>query len=113
MSSTSPQYGELRPTSGWDLSSSLRHPRKFQRVSRLGSITAQHLVAGISQTLRRWTEGATLWSAGRLPRWALAHILVLDGCAAPHTERKTFTQRWGCWNFHLAVNDLFINLVCF
>jgi len=26
----SPQYGELRPTSGWDRSGSLRHPCKFQ-----------------------------------------------------------------------------------
>ena len=55
----SPQYGELRPTSGWDRSGSLRHPCKFQRVSRLGSITARHVVVGVSQTLRRWTEGAT------------------------------------------------------
>jgi len=55
----SPQYGELRPTNNWDPSGSLRHPCKFQRVSRLCSITARHLVAGISQTLRRWTEGAT------------------------------------------------------
>ena len=36
------QYGELRPTSGWDRSSSLGHPCKFQRVSRLGSVTARH-----------------------------------------------------------------------
>ena len=34
-------------------------PCKFQLVSRLGSITARHLVVGVSQTLRRWTEGAT------------------------------------------------------
>jgi len=55
----SPQYGELRPTNGWDPSGSLRHPCKFQRISRLGSVTARHLVAGVSQTLWRWTEGAT------------------------------------------------------
>ena len=54
-----PQYSELWPTDGWDPSGSLRHPCKFQRVSRLGSVTARHLVAGVSQTLRRWTEGAT------------------------------------------------------
>jgi len=35
------------------------HPCKFQRVSRLGSVTARHPVVGVSQTLRRWTEGAT------------------------------------------------------
>ena len=55
----SPQYGELRPTSGWNRFSSLGYPCKFQLVSRLGSITARHLVVGVSQTLRRWTEGAT------------------------------------------------------
>ena len=55
----SPQYGELRPTSSWDPSGSLRHPCKFQPVSRLASITARHLVVGVSQTLRCWTEGAT------------------------------------------------------
>ena len=55
----SPQYGELRPTSDWDRSGSLKHPCKFQWVSRLGSVTARHLVVGVSQTLWRWTEGAT------------------------------------------------------
>ena len=32
---------------------SLGHPCIFQRVSRLGSVTAPHLVVGVSQTLRR------------------------------------------------------------
>ena len=59
----SPQYGELRPTSGWDRSGSLRHPCKFQRVSCLGSITGRHLVVCVSQTLQHWT--------GRPSRWAL------------------------------------------
>ena len=34
-------------------------PPNLKWVSRLGSITARHLVVGVSQTLRRWTEGAT------------------------------------------------------
>jgi len=55
----SPQYGELLPTTGWDRFVSLGHPTKFQLVSRLGSVTARHVVVGVSQTLRRWTEGAT------------------------------------------------------
>ena len=60
MSSTCPHNnGERRPTSGWDRFRSLGHPCKFQLVSRLGSVTARHLVVGVSQTLRRWTEGAT------------------------------------------------------
>ena len=54
-----PQYRELRPTSGWDRRGSLGHPCKFQRVSRLGSVTARHSSIGVSQTLRRSTEGAT------------------------------------------------------
>ena len=54
-----PQYGELRPTSGWDRLTSLGYPCEFQLVSSLGSVTARHLVVGVSQTLRRWTEGAT------------------------------------------------------
>jgi len=40
------QYGELRPNSGWDLLASLWHPSKFQRVSRLGSVTARHSSSG-------------------------------------------------------------------
>jgi len=39
-------YGELRPTSGWDRFTSLRHPCKFQRVSHLGSVTARHSSSG-------------------------------------------------------------------
>jgi len=39
----------------WDRFTSLGHPCKFQRLSRLGSSQ----VVGVSQTLRRWTEGAT------------------------------------------------------
>ena len=70
----SPQYGELRHTSGWDRFTSLGYPCKFQLVSSLGSITARHLVVGVSQTLRRWTEGATYI---RPSRWALAHISSL------------------------------------
>jgi len=76
-SSMSPQYGELRPTSGWDWSGSLRHPCIFQRVSHLGSVTAQHLVVGVSQTAAL-NRGRHLCSAGRPSRLALAHILVVS-----------------------------------
>jgi len=55
----SPQYGELRHTIGRDRLTSLGYPCKFQRLSRLGSVTARHVVVCVSQTLRRWTEGAT------------------------------------------------------
>jgi len=54
------QYDELlQHTSGWDLLVNLRHPCEFQWVSRLASLLHVTLVAGISQTLWRWTDGAT------------------------------------------------------
>jgi len=40
ISTTSLQYGELRPTSGWDRFVTLGHASKFQRVSRFGFVTA-------------------------------------------------------------------------
>ena len=36
-----PQYCALRPTSGWDRSGSLGHPSSFQRLSRVGIVTAR------------------------------------------------------------------------
>jgi len=57
----SPQYGELRPTNNWDQFGSLGYPCKFQWVSHLGSVTARHLVVGVSQTLRHWTQGAPMF----------------------------------------------------
>jgi len=71
-----PQYGELRPTSSWDRSGSLGHSCKFQRVSRLGSVTAQHSSIGREPNFAALTRGRHLYSAGRPSRWALAHILV-------------------------------------
>jgi len=42
----SPQYGELWLTNGWDWFASLRHPSKFQRVSRLSFVTAATSLTG-------------------------------------------------------------------
>jgi len=72
----SPQYGELRHTSGWDLLASLRHPCKFQRVSRLSSVTARQSSSGRQRNFAALNRGCHLCSAGRPSRWALAHILV-------------------------------------
>ena len=73
----SPQYGELRPTSGWDRFGSLGHPIYFQRLPRLGSVTARPSSSGrhpnFAASLNRWRH---LYLAGRPSRWALAHILV-------------------------------------
>jgi len=73
----SSQYGELRPPSGWDLLASLRHPSKFQWVSRLGSVTARHSSGGRQANIAALNRGRHLYSAGRPSCWALAHISSL------------------------------------
>jgi len=70
----SSEYGELRPSSGWELLASLRHPCKLQRVSRLCSITARHSSSGRQPYFAALNRGRHLYSAGQSSRWALAHI---------------------------------------
>jgi len=94
-----PQYGELRPTSGCDGSGSLRHPCKFQRVSRLGSVTARHLVVAVSQTLRRWT-------AGRPSRWALDHILVFVSSVTDKVSIQKMLNDIKGWDAAIFLNSL-------
>jgi len=69
----SPQYGELRPTSGWDRFGSLGHPSYFQRL-RLRSVTARQSSSARQANFAALNRGRHLCSAGRPSRWALAHI---------------------------------------
>ena len=69
----SPQYGELRPTSGWDPFVSLAGTFNGFRV--LAALLHGTLVVGVSQTAAL-NRGRHLYSAGRPSRWALTHILV-------------------------------------
>jgi len=90
----SPQYGELRSTSGWDHFGSLGHRSYFQRLSRLGSVTTRHVVGGGSQTLRRWTEGATYvrqgdHHAGRWPTFLVNYVLCFLVKSMQHLSEKT------------------------
>jgi len=86
------QYDELQPNSGWDVFVSLGHPSKFQRVSRLGSVTARHsIVVGISQ-IAALNTGRYLYTAGRPSRWALAHISSFNLCSFI----STFSGRLAC-----------------
>jgi len=64
----------LRPTSGWNLLSSLGHPCKFQRVLHLGSVTARHSSSGRQPNFAALNRGRHLYSAGRPSRWTLAYI---------------------------------------
>jgi len=93
----SAQYGELRPTSGWDRLTSLGHPCKFQLVSCLGSVTARHLVVGVSQTLRRWTEGATYIRQGdhHVGHWPTFLVNILN-----------FFEVFACYFWQLAVSAI-------
>ena len=76
------QYGDRRPTSGWDRLTSFGYPCKFQLVSRLGSVTARHLVVGVSQSLQRWTEGATyIWQGDHhVGHWPTFLVFIILDC---------------------------------
>ena len=65
---------ELWPINDWDLLASLEHPGKFQRVSRLGFVTAATSLNECQQNFAALNRGRHLYSAGRPSRWALAHI---------------------------------------
>jgi len=76
----SSQYGELRPTSGWDLLASLGTPANCNAFRLLAALLHGILVLGVSQTLRRPTEGATYirhggYHVGHWPTF-LVHILA-------------------------------------
>jgi len=73
----SPQYGELWLSSDWDRSSSLGHPCKFQRVSRLGRVTARHSSSGRQPNFAALNRGRHLYSAGRPSRWAHSSLFYL------------------------------------
>ena len=71
------QYGELRPTSGWDHFGSLGHPSYFQRLPRLGSVSARQSSSECQPNFAALNKGRHLCSAGWPSRWALAHISSL------------------------------------
>ena len=81
----SSQYGELRPINGWDRFGSLGHPCKFQRASRLSSVTARHLVVGVTQTLQRWTEGVSyVWQGDHhVGLWPTFLVTSANDCVKP------------------------------
>jgi len=61
----SSQYGELRPTSGWDVLASLGHPSTFQRVSHRGNVTARHSSGGRQPNFAVLNRSRHLYLAGR------------------------------------------------
>jgi len=88
------QYGELRPTNGWDRLVGLGHPIISEWLSPLGSVTAQQSSSGHQPNFVALNRGCNLWSAGRRSRWELAHIPVRAGAPAytPLEELTTLPQ---------------------
>jgi len=88
----------LRPTSGWDLLASLRHPCKFRLVSRLGIVTARHSSIGRQPNFVVLNRGRHLYSAGRPSCWTLAHIFSSISIALTYAWYKTDrTSKWNKW----------------
>ena len=71
------QYGELRPTNGWDRLADLGHPSYFSRYRVLAALLhGSQVGSGRQPNFAALNRGRHLCSAGRPSRWALAHILV-------------------------------------
>jgi len=108
----SSQYGELRPTSGWDRFGCLGHPSEFQQVSRLGSVTAATSLNGSQPNFARslalsWAGTLYIHFRGILPRngilpgakFTLRPSLALsyiDSVIARHSSRgvSQTVRRW-------------------
>jgi len=73
----SPQYGEVRPTSGCDRFVSLGHPGNFNGFRVSAALLHGTLVVGIIQTAAL-NRGRHLYSAGWPSRWALAKIFCFE-----------------------------------
>ena len=64
------------------------HPCKFQRVSRLRSVTARHSSSGRQPNFASLNRGRHLYSTGRPSRWALSHISSLHLHYITDVERE-------------------------
>ena len=67
----------------------LGHPYKFQRVSRLRSVTARHSSSGHQPNFVALNRGRHLYLAGRPSRWALAHISSFVSLTRLYYDRVT------------------------
>ena len=83
----SPQDGELGPLAAEIRPVVWGHPSKFQRASRLGSVTARHSSSGRQPNFAALNRGRHLCSTGRPSRWALVHILLFSEIILPNFER--------------------------
>jgi len=70
------QYGELRPTNGWDRFGSSGHPSKFQRDLRFGFVTAATSLTGGQASFARCLAVC----------WAATLYIYIFGGTCPLTE---------------------------
>ena len=94
------QYGELRPTSGWDRFVSLGHPSKFQRVLPLRSITARQSSSGCQPNFAVLNRGRMAITLGISP-----HSSYCLSCTEEFVQLM-FMVKWACicvifWYFQL------------
>jgi len=90
----SPQYGELRPTSGWDSFGSSGHPGKFQRASRLGFVTA----------VTSFTGGQPHFARCLAIYWAATLYIHFLGLLPPHlTEFRRVQESLGVQIFRSVI----------
>ena len=73
----SSQYVELRPTNSWNRLASLGHLSKFQRVSRLGFVTAPTSLNGDQPNLARCLAVSYAGTTGSLHYIGPIHFLKL------------------------------------
>ena len=108
MSSTCPHnmvnFGPLAAEIGLPVG----YPCKFQRLSRLGSITARQSSSECQPNFAALNRGRHLCSAGRPSGWALAHISSYT-CAK--TNCSTLWNRAGHYIFMLWFLSLFPRLI--
>ena len=69
------------------LMASLRHPCKFQLVSRFDSVTARYCSSRRQPNFAALNRGRHLYSAGRPSHWALSHIYSFIG--RPYVKKYT------------------------
>ena len=80
----SPEFGELRPTNGWDQLASFGYPSKFQQVSRLGLVTAATSLTGGQPNLARclavsWVGTLYTFLGAFAPWWNFARCKLHFG----------------------------------
>jgi len=76
----------------------LRHPCKFQQVSRLGSVTARHLVVGVSQTCGVEQRAPPMFGRATItlgigPHSSLFCIIVSLAVANSNSQCITFCRK--------------------